>query len=178
MMASTRGRPGILARLTRWGILTGMLLVASMAALVVLQVLARNFADVGLPWADELARFCGIGLVFLGVPALAGRGLMVSVTMLPDAVSPAARRGMALITDLATLTFAALLLWSFAEFLPRAGKFLTPAMRMPNWAYYALALIGSMLLFATALQRIVIALRGQNPSAAFGGDDQDTVPLP
>ncbi len=169
---------GIMPRLTQWGIGAGMILLALMAGLVVLQVLARNFADMGLPWADELARFCGIGLVFLGVPALAGRGVMVSVTMLPDAVSAGARRWMVLIGDLATLTFASLLLWSFAEFLPRAGKFLTPAMRLPNWVYYSLALAGSLMLFAVALQRIAATLRGQNPSAPFGGEEHGTVPQP
>ena len=177
MQAGTE-RPGLLSRLTHWGIGAGMVLLALMAGLVVLQVLARNLVDMGLPWADELARFCGIGLVFLGVPALAGRGVMVSVTMLPDAVPAAARRWMVLIADLATLAFAGLLLWSFAEFLPRAGKFLTPAMRLPNWVYYSLALAGSLMLFAVALQRIVATLRGNNPATAFGGADHETVPQP
>ncbi|MFV0359401.1 TRAP transporter small permease [Tropicimonas sp.] len=166
-MRTGAGRPGLLSRLTGWGITAGMVLLALMAGLVVLQVLARNLAATGLPWADELARFCGIGLVFLGVPALAGRGVMVSVTVLPDAASPPARRRMVLVGDLATLAFAALLLWSFADFLPRAGKFLTPAMRAPNWVYYSLALTGSLLLAAVALKRVIAGLRGADPDSDF-----------
>lgn len=179
MTSAGAGRPGLLPRLTRWGIGAGMVLLALMAGLVVLQVLARNFAATGLPWADELARFSGIGLVFLGVPALAGRGVMVSVTMLPDAVAPAARRWMVLAGDLATLGFAILLLWSFAEFLPRAGKFLTPAMRLPNWIYYSLALAGSVMLAAVALQRVIATLRGRAPNAGFATEaDPPQVPQP
>ncbi|WBU52059.1 TRAP transporter small permease [Paracoccus sp. SCSIO 75233] len=178
MMAGA-DRPGLLPRLTHLGIAAGMLLLALMAGLVVLQVLARNFAATGLPWADELARFCGIGLVFLGVPALAGRQVLVSVTMLPDAVKPALRRWMVLIADIATLAFAVLLLWSFAEFLPRAGKFLTPAMRVPNWVYYSLALAGSLMLAAVALQRVIACLRGRDPSDGFRTEaDPPQVPQP
>lgn len=156
-----------LARLCQVGVGLGMALLALMAGLVVLQVAARNLVDMGLPWADELARFSGIGLVFLAVPALAGRQALVSVSILPDLAGPGAGRALTLIGDLATLAFAGLMLWSFAEFLPRAGKFLTPAMRMPNWAYYSLALTGSLFLAAVAATRIAGTFAGRTPSDAF-----------
>lgn len=157
----------VLARLTRAGIVAGMALLALMTGLVVAQVAARNLFDAGLPWADELARFCGIGLVFLGVPFLAGRQLLVAVTIVPDALAPPARRLLVLLGDLATLAFAGLMLWSFAEFLPRAGGFLTPAMQVPNHVFYSLALLGSLALAAVALHRVVTALRRRDPSAAY-----------
>ncbi|WP_417723244.1 TRAP transporter small permease [Salipiger sp.] len=166
MQSTVPGR-AFLARLVSFGITLGMGLLALMAALIVVQVGARNFLDLGLPWADELARFAGIGLVFLSVPCLAGRQVMVAVTMLPDACGPVARRWMILAGDLATLVFAGLMLWSFAQFLPRAGKFLTPAMGLPNWVYYSLALTGSVFLCAVALTRVADALRGRDPSAPY-----------
>ncbi|MHA7868643.1 MAG: TRAP transporter small permease [Salipiger thiooxidans] len=175
----TRDTPGraSLARLVQCGIWLGMVLLALMAFLVVLQVAARNFLDLGLPWADELARFSCIGLVFLSVPCLAGRQVLVAVTMLPDMSPKGVRKAMTLIADLATLAFAALMLWSFAEFLPRAGKFLTPAMQVPNWIYYSLALTGSLFLAAVALTRVVSALRGRLPGAAYH-DNRDETGLP
>ena len=157
-----------IGRVAGFGVGLGLTLLALMASLVVLQVAARNFLDLGLPWADELARFSGIGLVFLTVPALAGRQVLVSVTLLPDLLKPSVARWLALLADIATLAFGVLLLWSFAEFLPRAGKFLTPAMRVPNWFYYALALAGSAFLTLVALERIVATLRGHAPSAPYG----------
>lgn len=87
----------ILARFARIGVTLGMGLLVLMAVLVVTQVAARNFYDLGLPWADELARFSGIGLVFLSVSCLAGRHVLVSVSMLPDASPPGARMVMHLI---------------------------------------------------------------------------------
>ena len=167
----------ILARLARLGINLGLALLALIAILVVLQVIARNLFDQGLPWADELARFCAIGLVFLATPALAGRQVMVSVTILPDAMNMAARRWMILIADIATLAFAGVLLWSYVEFLPRAGKFLTPAMGVPNWFYYSLALCGSLLLAAVAVSRAIAALTGRDPTAPYR-EPRDETGLP
>ena len=165
MASGTQGR-AILARLAGAGIWLGMALLALMAGLVVLQVAARNLADVGLPWADELARFSAIGLVFIGIPALAGRQALVSVTIVPDMLGPRGKAGLGLVADLATLAFCVLLLWGFAEFLPRAGKFLTPAMRLPNYFYYSLALLGSAFLCLVTLHRLLNAVRGREAGTA------------
>lgn len=168
----------ILARLARCGVVLGMFLLALIASLVVLQVVARNFFDTGLPWADELARFSGIGLVFFAVPCLAGRQVLVSVSMLPDLMRPVVRHWLVLVSDLATLAFAGMMIWSFAEFLPRAGKFLTPAMRLPNWVYYSLALAGCLLLAVIAALRVVDALKHRDPTAPYrDARDIDGLPL-
>ena len=65
MQVETLSR-AIFARLARLGLSFSIFLLALIAALVVLQVAARNLFDLGLPWADELARFCAIGLVLRG----------------------------------------------------------------------------------------------------------------
>ena len=174
-MQTARRDMHLLARASDWGVRLGLTLLALAGVLVVLQVAARNFLDVGLPWADELARFSCIGLVFLSVPALAGRQSLVAVALLPDMLPPRAARWLTLLGDLATLALAALLLWSFAEFLPRAGKFLTPAMRVPNWFYYSLALAGSAFLALVAADRVLACLRGRAPSAPYGNDAEEAL---
>lgn len=156
----------MIARLTTFCLGLATALLALMAGLIALQVGARNLFDVGLPWADELARFSSIGLVFLAVPLLAARGQLVAVSILPDACGPAMRRWLALLSDISILAFSGFLIMGFASFLPRAGKFLTPAMRVPNWAYYTPALIGCMILALVALSRIVTTLRGRDPLQA------------
>ncbi len=177
MSTGMMGR-AFLARLARFGVVLGMALLTLIAGLIVLQVIARNGFDAGLPWADELARFSGIALVFFVVPSLAGRQVLVAVTMLPDFLGVRARRWMVLVADLATLSFGGLLIWSFAEFLPRAGKFLTPAMRIPNWVYYSMALAGCVLLAIIAALRVVDALRGVDPTASYRTEaDLDGLPI-
>ncbi|MEJ8476977.1 TRAP transporter small permease [Roseibium algae] len=157
---TTKGR-AIMARLSGAGISISIGLLALMACLIVLQVSARNLLDLGLPWADELARFCCIGLVFLSIPSLVVNHQMVAVTLVPDMLGPGARRMVHILSELATLVFAGFTLWGFAAFLPRAGKFLTPAMGMPNWGYYAPALIGTTFLTLAALFRIWQIIKGQ-----------------
>jgi TRAP-type transport system small permease protein len=177
MSDDSMGR-AFLARLTRFGVVLGMILLALIATLIVLQVVARNGFDAGLPWADEMARFSGIALVFFVVPSLAGRQVMVAVTVVPDMLGHVARRWLVMIADLATLAFAGLLIWSFAEFLPRAGKFLTPAMRIPNWVYYSMALAGCVLLIIIAALRVLDVLRGRDPTASYRtATDVDGIPL-
>jgi TRAP-type transport system small permease protein len=155
----TMGR-AVMARLADAGTAIGIGMLALMAVLVAVQVVARNIFDLGLPWADELARFCCIGLVFLCIPGLVIRHQMVAVTIIPDMLSDRTRRAMHVAQELATLAFAGLTLCGFAAFLPRAGKFLTPAMGMPNWGYYAPALIGTVLIVLAAIFRISDIIRG------------------
>ena len=81
-------------------------------------------------------------------------------------LGPRGKAGLGLVADLATLAFCVLLLWGFAEFLPRAGKFLTPAMRLPNYFYYSLALLGSAFLCLVTLHRLLNAVRGRE--AGYG----------
>ena len=47
--------------------LLAILMLALMTVLVVGQVILRNLFDLGLPWADELARISNIALVFFVV---------------------------------------------------------------------------------------------------------------
>jgi TRAP-type transport system small permease protein len=156
---TTRSR-AVMARLADAGVSVSIGMLALMAVMVAVQVVARNLFDLGLPWADELARFCSIGLVFLSIPSLVIRHQMVAVTIVPDMSGDLVRRAMHVTSELATLTFAGFTLWGFAAFLPRAGKFLTPAMGMPNWGYYAPALIGTVLIVFAAIFRISDILRG------------------
>lgn len=131
-----------------------ILLLALMSALVVTQVVGRNAFDLGMPWTDELARFCGIALVFLATPLLALRGQHVAVDLVPQMLEPGARRVVAAVGEMAVLVFCGLTLYGFQSFLSRAGKFATPAIGIPNWLFYAPALAGFVLLALVTLVRL------------------------
>ncbi|WP_319533044.1 TRAP transporter small permease [uncultured Cohaesibacter sp.] len=152
-----------MTRLNQTGLWVGMGLLALLAGLIVLQVVARNFFDKGLPWADELARFSCFSMVFLGVPLLAIRRSMVSVTLFEELVGDGMKRWLHLASELALMAFAGFMLWGFAAYLPRAGKFLTPAMGMPNWWFYSLALVGTIMLAVTAFLLIIESLLNTSP---------------
>ncbi|WP_205749193.1 TRAP transporter small permease [Desulfopila sp. IMCC35008] len=132
----------ILAGMSRGLIIGSMFFLAVMTILIALQVASRNFFSIGLPWADELARFTGLGVVFFTVPLLQYRGRHIAVDIFSSKLKGIASVVLRCINEAAVLVFCILLLVSFAHFLQRAAHFSTPAMGMPNWLFYAPALIG------------------------------------
>lgn len=141
-----------------------MLFLALLSVLIVAQVVGRNVFDLGMPWADELARVSGIALVFLCVPLLALRGRHVAVDMVPMLLPPRARRVFLFATEVMVLAFCVLALYGLQAFLPRAGKFATPAMGISNWLVYAPAVIGFALMAIVTLLRLATLLRGEEPA--------------
>ncbi len=166
MVNETACVPGgrVLASISRACLNFGILLLALMSTLIVAQVLGRNLFDLGMPWADELSRFCGVALVFLGVPLLALRGGHVAVDMVPAMLPRAGRRVCALIVEIMILAFGAIGVWSVCAFLLRAWKFATPTLGIPNWVYYAPAAVALALLTIITVARIAALLRGADLS--------------
>jgi TRAP-type transport system small permease protein len=88
-----------------------MAFLALMSALVVLQVICRNGFDLGLPWADELARFCGVSLVYLAVPLLGLRGELIAVDMLVKALGGRMRQALCVLNELAVFAMGSKPSW-------------------------------------------------------------------
>ena len=144
-------------------------LLAMVAILVIVQVVARNGFDLGLPWADELARFGGLALVFLSIPLLALRGLHVAVDLVPQLIGGRAQVAMAIATEVGILLFCVISLYGMHSYLSRAGKFSTPAMGMSNWLFYAPAAIGIALFACVAVLRLVHFLTTSIPETPSDG---------
>lgn len=144
-----------LSRLCEACMALAIALLAMVSILVVVQVVARNGFDLGLPWADELARFGGLALVFMSIPLLALRGLHVAVDLVPQLIGGRAQLAMAIATEVGILLFCAISLYGMHSYLSRAGKFATPAMGMSNWLFYAPATVGLFLFACVAMYRLV-----------------------
>lgn len=149
----------LLAGAARFCLGLAVLLLLVIVAAVVAQVVARNLFDLGLPWADELARFAGIALVYLAVPHLLLQGQHIAVELLAGLLRGWPARLRAALSELAVLAFCGLTLFGFARFLARAARFATPVMGLPNLLFYLPALIGIALLALVALHRLVRSLR-------------------
>ena len=150
----------MLAALARLGLTVSVLLLLAITILVSGQVLAKNLFALGLPWADELARFCGIAMVYLTVPYLLDRGQHIAVELIHDRLRGSARTVVLAFVELSVVAFGAMTLYGFYGYLERAAKFTTPAMGMPNLFFYMPALVGMALLTLVALART---------AALFGG---------
>lgn len=148
----------------RIGLTISVLLLFAITILVAGQVLMRNVFSLGLPWADELARWFGIMLIYFTIPHLLLRGQHITVTLLPDRLTGRLRAAVLLIGELGVAVFAIISLFAFQAFLERAARFTTPAMNMPNLIFYMPAVIGIVLLALIAILRVLTILRTGEPA--------------
>ena len=152
---------GGLARLCLWFERAAMLLLAVMTAFILVQVTARNVFALGLPWAEELARYAGLGVVYLVVPLLLLQDKHIKVDLLLNRLKGRSARALNVVNELIVLAFALVFLWGGWLFLKRASQFSTAALGMPNWLYYLPAAMGMLLFALVAMLRLSRALRGQ-----------------
>jgi len=127
-------------------------------ALIMLQIVAREVFVAGVSWADELARYAGLTVIFMGVPALLARDEHVKVDMFLNMLRPRARHFDSVTNDLLMVVFGAMFLVAGWQFMQRAARFATPALGMPNLIFYLPAIIGMTLMLLVAIDRAVAAL--------------------
>ncbi len=161
-MNSAQAAPaGLLASLCRMFERVAMLLLAVMTAFIIVQVTARNVFALGLPWAEELARYAGLGVVYLAVPLLLLQDKHIKVELLLHRLRGRAARVLNVLNEVIVLGFALVFLWGGWLFLKRAASFGTAALGIPNWLYYLPAALGMALFALVALQRVLRAARGK-----------------
>jgi TRAP-type C4-dicarboxylate transport system permease small subunit len=155
---------GWLARTVRIFERIAMLLLVAMTALIVIQVVGRNVFNTGLSWAEELARYCGLGVVYLTVPLLLLHDKHIKVELLPARLGGGSKRALELVNELLVLAFCLVFLTAGWMFLKRAAQFSTAAMGIPNWLYYLPAAVGMVLLTLVAASRVVRLGKGSAAS--------------
>ncbi len=151
-----------LCRAFEWAAMA--LLVACTTAIMV-EVFARGLFDLGLPGAGELAKYAGLGLIFLTVPLLLAQDQHVKVDMVFLLTRGVPRRVLAVFNELATLAFCVLFLVSCWWFMQRAANFSTPALAIPNLWYYMPAIAGMVLTTLVALDRVIGIVTGRTAGA-------------
>lgn len=163
-------------RLAGWAEMIAIIALLVMSALVVLQVVARDWFHLGLAWADELARYSGLIIVYLTAPILLFQNKHILVDMAINYLPGRWRSAIDCLNEALMIAFCILFLWGGWLFMQRAGRFSTPALEMPNLAFYAPVLFGMVLMGAASTVRLVRMLRtlarGEIPkvhSATSGG---------
>jgi TRAP-type transport system small permease protein len=145
----------ILDAACRVGEAVAMVMLALVTALILLMIVGRELLNDGVPWADELARLGGLGLIFLTAPLLLARGEHVKVDFFVNRLPEGAQRAMLRLVDLLTVVFCGLFLVAGWFFLQRAGRFSTPALSLPNLLFYLPAIVGVALLALVAVHRLL-----------------------
>jgi len=135
-----------------------ILALIAATALIMAQIVAREIFVAGLSWADELSRYAGLTVIFMGVPALLARDEHVKVDMFLNMMRPRRRRFFTIMNDMLMVVFGAMFLIAGWQFMQRAARFATPALGMPNLIFYLPAIIGMTLMLLVAIDRAVAAL--------------------
>ena len=138
----------------------------AVAALIMAQIVAREIFTMGLSWADELARYAGLCVIFLAIPSLLVRDEHVRVDMFLNMMPPRLRGAVSIANEILMVAFGALFVAAGWLFMERAAKFSTPALRMPNLIFYLPAFIGMALLLLVAIDRAILALAARRSDEA------------
>lgn len=143
-------------------------IVALIAAtgLIMVQIVAREIFVSGVSWADELARYAGLAVIFFGVPALLARDEHVKVDMFLNMMPERTRRFFVIANDLLMVLFCGLFVYAGWLFLQRAARFSTPALGMPNLIWYTPAIAGMLLMLLVAIERAFTALTARKDASA------------
>jgi len=140
----------------------------AVTALIMVQIAAREIFNVGLSWADELARYAGLTVIFMGVPTLSARHEHVKVDMFLNMMPASARRFVSIANDVLMVVFCAMFMYAGWLFLQRAARFSTPALGMPNLIWYLPAIVGTLVMLLVTVDRAAAALasRGRDGAAS------------
>ena len=151
-----------LCRAFEW---VAMALLVGCTTAIMVEVFARGLFNLGLPGAGELAKYAGLGLIFLTVPLLLAQDAHVKIDMVLNLTRGVPRRLLVVFNESMTLAFCVLFLVSCWWFMQRAARFSTPALSIPNLWYYMPAIAGMALTTLVALDRVIGIVRGRTAAA-------------
>lgn len=126
-------------------------LLATIAALVVYQVVARYALGRPPSWTEELARYLQVWLVLLASPICLRRGLHLAVDYLTPGLPPRAKRVVRSLNHLLVGLFGVVLTVFGVRMLPVASLQVSPALGISMfWPYLAVPTSGLLITLVAA----------------------------
>lgn len=136
-------------------------LLLSLLVAVLLGVISRQL-NAPLAWTDELAQYLLVWTGFVGWIIAARRRSHIRITVIADKLPAIAGRGLEIVTQLAIIVFAGVLVrYSFA-LIQRNWDVESIALPVSSAALYIVMPIAGLALIAQALAEIVDTLTGRS----------------
>jgi len=130
-----------------------------MVVITFTQVLCRYLLSYSLPWADELARFSLVWMVFIGMVATLAKGQHVTADVLLERYRGRLRIVMLTLVDLATIVLFSCLLIGGLKLVQMTGTQTMATLGISkSWLYAALP-IGAVLMVIELILQITRRLR-------------------
>jgi TRAP-type C4-dicarboxylate transport system permease small subunit len=121
-------------------------------------VLARYFFNSPIQWAEELARYSFIWVVFMGAVVCTKRKRHIAIDILLTALPARASACVRLLADICTLGIA-LVIAKYGWKLTAAATQITATLQVPHYVVYAIVPASAVLIFLHTLEDIAGNLR-------------------
>ena len=139
------------------------------------QVVNRNLVHAGIPWFEELARYCMVYMALLGTEIGLRDGSQIAITAVVDKFKGVPRALLAIFGKIVIVVFSAAVFWHSLPLLQKQIQFgqLSPGLRVPmHIPYAALPLSFGIITVvqAVALLALIASLCSGGGSKAEQGD--------
>ena len=132
--------------------------VMLIAAMTIANVFCRSLLGFSLAVTDEVSQAAIIVLCFTGLSYAAGKGRHIRMTAIYDMLPERVRKGMMIVITSVTSALLFVLTWYASSYVATVARLggISPALRIPFWALYAVAPVG---LFLAAVQYALAAIK-------------------
>ena len=121
--------------------LASALCVVAMVSIVAVQIFLRYVLGHPFVWADELANWLFVWVIYLGATVLVRYDAHLTVGILTDRLSPRVNRWRKLFINLLVLAFLVLLFWETIALLQKFGTTASAAMGVPMGLFFGCGLV-------------------------------------
>ena len=125
-----------------------------MAVSILIQVINRNTVKMPIVWCEELARYCMVWLIFVGISAGVKKGSHIGVDVLVNLLPAAMKRGVKIFTNVLVTGLYGYLTYLSVDItlgIRETGQ-VSPAMQIPMYLIYAGLIVGLFMSTLRALQ--------------------------
>lgn len=132
-------------------------LLAIMASVILVQVITRT-VNYSLSWTEELARFCLIWLVYIGVSFAAAKKKHIQIDAVSKRLNTREQYFLALFSDSIFYVFSCVILFLSTQMVMNLyvlGQ-TSPALGLPMWLVYLAAPVGFALTSVRLLQHMFV----------------------
>jgi len=156
------------------------LFASVMAVAILIQVINRNTLQLPFKWGEELARYCMVWLMFIGISVGVKKGAHIGVDALVNILPPKIKKAIQIITNLIVTfiyVYLAILSVQITLGIRETGQ-VSPAMQVPMYIIYAGLIVGMIFSTIRSIQVTANCIAGktrQDPDADFSSQFTDEI---
>lgn len=151
-------------------------LLFTMSILVGLQVFMRYVMRNSLSWSEELARYCMVWLVYVGVSYAVKKNMHIRVDVINLVLSDRMKKAVAVFANLMFLAFAVIVVWLGYGMAMRIARLeqTSPGLEIPMACVYMAVPCGLGLSAIRLVQSLIVVIKGDKSPAA--GEEERVLP--